>query len=274
MKITEKGPDEPEAAVVAAIHGDEPCGRKAVERFLEEDQEFQKGVKFVIANEKALEKEERFIDTDLNRCFPGNNESSQHEERLAADLLEELEGLKVLVLHSMEKFEEVFSLVNGNEKHLLKATGVEKTVNVEPLGEGSIEKYLEAVSVETGEKGSEQAVENSYKVMKNFLAYFDVIDERSQDKMPELFEMYEKVSGDFEFLAENFQRVEKGEKYAENQEEELRADEVFYPILMSSEGYEDILGFKGRRIREDDSSFSRHEKSAGRRPENELKSER
>ncbi len=256
MKVMEKGAGEPEIAVVAAVHGDEPCGKKAIEKFLESDQELKKAVKFVVANEKALEKGERFIHTDLNRAFPGDASSEEHEERLAAELLEELEGLKILVLHSMNDFEEAFSLVNGVEEDLLKAPGVEKAVNVRPLDEGSIEKFLEAVSVETGEKGSEEAIENSYDVMQNFLAYFDAIDKEVDPGRPEIFEMYEEVPGDYEFLAENFEKVEEGEKFAENQEQEMRAEEAFYPVLMSSDGYEDILGFKARR------------------PENELKGER
>ncbi len=256
MKVMEKGPGKPEIAVVAAVHGDEPCGKKAIENFLESDQELEKAVKFVVANEEALEKGERFIDTDLNRTFPGDSSSEEHEERLAAELLEELEGLKILVLHSMKEFEEVFSLVNGIEEGLLKAPGVEKAVNVRPLDEGSIEKFLDAVSVETGEKGSEEAVENSYEVMENFLAYFDAVDREIDPVRPEIFEMYEEVPGDYDFLAENFRKVEEGEKFAKNQEEELVAEEAFYPILMSSDGYEDILGFKARR------------------PENELKGER
>jgi len=248
LKVREEGPGKAEIAVVSAVHGDEPCGEKAVQKFLENVPELRKSVRFVTANEKALERDERFIDTDLNRSFPGDLESDSHEERLAARLLEELEGLKVLVLHSMKDFEEPFSLVNGVEEDLLKSPGVDKAVDVRPLDEGSIEKYLDAVSVETGEKGTEEAAENAYQVMENFLSYFDAIDREARGEMPELFEMYEEVSGDYRFLAENFEKVEEGEKYAENQEEALVADEAFYPVLMSSDGYEDILGFRGRRL--------------------------
>lgn len=256
MKVIEKGPGEPELAVLAAVHGDELCGKEAIEKFRKSDIKLNKSVKFVIANKKALEKEERFVDTDLNRCFPGNLESEKHEERLASEVLEELEDLKTLVIHSMEDFEEMFALLNGVNEDLIKATGVNKAVNVRPLDEGSVEKYLDAVSVETGEKSSEKAVENSYQVILDFLSYFEAVDLEKPDVRPELFEMYEKVSGNYEFLAENFSLVEEGEKFGQNQDEELIAQEAFYPILMSSEGYEDILGFKGRR------------------PENELKDER
>lgn len=248
MRVIEKGDGRPEIAVVACMHGDELCGREAVERFLESDFELKKPVKFIVANEEAMEKGERFVDTDLNRCFPGNLESERHEERLAAELMQELEGLKSLTLHSMEEFDEMFCLVNTVDEDLITATGVEIAVDVAPLDKDSVEKYLDAVSVEVGEVGSDEASENAYDVLLNFLAYFDVIDREKPEERTELFEMYEAVPGNYEFLAENFKKVEEGEKFAENEEEELVAEEAFYPILMSSDGYDEILGFRGRRL--------------------------
>jgi predicted deacylase len=248
MKVIEKGEGQSEIAIVACMHGDELCGKEAVERFLESDFELKRPVKFILANEKAMENGERFVDTDLNRCFPGNLESEKHEERLAAKLMEELEGLKSLTLHSMEEFEEMFCLVNTVDEDLITSPGVEIAVDVAPLDKESVEKYLDAVSVEVGEVGSDEASENAYEVLLNFLAYFDVIDREKPDERPELFEMYEAVPGNYEFLAENFEKVEEGEKFAENEEEELRAEEAFYPILMSSDGYDEILGFRGRRL--------------------------
>ena len=248
MKVIDKGEGRPEIAIVAMMHGDEVCGKKALDRFLESEFELQKPVKFIVANEEAMEKEERFIDTDLNRCFPGNLESDSHEERLAAKLMEELEGLPTLTLHSMEEFEEMFCLVNTVDEDLIKAPGVKKAVDVEPLDKDSIEKYLDAVSVEAGKIGSEQAEENAFQLIVNFLAYFDAIDKASSNQRPEMFQMYDVVEGDYEFTAENFEKVKEGQEFAKNDETALKAEKAFYPILMSTDGYDDILGFKGRKI--------------------------
>jgi predicted deacylase len=256
MKVIKMGNGDAELAVVACMHGEELCGKKALEKFLENGIDLEKPVKFIFANEEAMQEGDRFLDTDLNRCFPGDPESESHEERLAAELMEELEGLKTLTLHSMKNFEEMFCLVNGIDKDLVTAPGVGKAVDVEPLDKDSIEKYLEAVSVETGSVGSDKAERNSYEVMLNFLAYFGAVDRKTALEDPELFQMYEVVEGNYEFLAENFVEVEEGEKFAEKDEEVLRAEEAFYPVLMSTDGYDEILGFKGRR------------------PENELKGER
>lgn len=248
MKVIEKGEGSPEIAVVACMHGDELCGKKAIDRFLDSDFELLRPVKFIIANEEAMEQGERFIDTDLNRCFPGDPESDSHEERVAAKLMQELEGLKSLAFHSMKEFSEMFCLVNTVDEDLVTAPGVEKAVDVAPLDKDSIEKFIDAVSVETGEVGSDKASENAYEVLLDFLAYFNAVDREKPEEKPETFEMYEAVPGDYKFLAENFVRVEEGEKYAENKEEELRANKAFYPILMSTDGYDEILGFRGRKL--------------------------
>ncbi|MFB6159174.1 MAG: succinylglutamate desuccinylase/aspartoacylase family protein, partial [Candidatus Nanohalobium sp.] len=100
MKTTVRGSGEPEIVVVGSVHGDEPAGKNAVEKVLEEESEFRRPVKFIIANEKALEEGERFIDRDLNSSFPGDPDSSRYEDRLAAEITEEVKGKTVIDLHS------------------------------------------------------------------------------------------------------------------------------------------------------------------------------
>lgn len=247
MNVIEKGSGEPEIAVVACVHGDERCGKKAIKEFLESDSEFRRPVKFVIANEEALEKGKRFVDADLNRCFPGDPESEEHEEKLAAELMGELEGCRCLVLHSMENFEGMFCLIHGLDRELVESPGLDRVVDVEPLGEDSLDKYLNSISVETGETGSNQAVENSFSVIGNFLKYFDALPGEPEIQDFEVFEIYEAVGKpNFDFVAENFRKVEEGEIYAEKEDGELRAEHGFYPVLMG-DSYSNILGFKGRK---------------------------
>jgi len=250
MKVKKLGKGEPEYAVVGSIHGDEPCGKKAIERFLSEDWEIKKPVKFVIANEKALKENERFLDTDLNRCFPGDKDSELHEERLASKLMEELEGLTILDIHSTRSYPEPFSTLKDLEpstKKLVSKAGVEKAVLFENDSD-TMGRYLNAVIVEAGYQGSDQAVENAYNVMVNFLAAQGVIDHEYKLSDPEYFRYVQTVEGDYKFLAENFQKVEKGQVYAKNKEVQLEAEDEFYPVLMSTDGYDGMLGFKAERL--------------------------
>ncbi|ELY57694.1 M14 family metallopeptidase [Natronolimnohabitans innermongolicus] len=84
LDVTVRGPGaEPEVVVVAGVHGDERSGIRAVNRLREADLDLQRGVAFVLANPEAIEAGERYLDSDLNRVFPGDPDGDR-EERIAA----------------------------------------------------------------------------------------------------------------------------------------------------------------------------------------------
>lgn len=250
MKVEKRGKGEPEFTVVGSIHGDEPAGKKAIERILDSDLEFKKSVKFIIANEKALEAGKRFLEADLNRSFPGDKNSDKHEERLAAELLEEIGNSKVLDIHTTHSFDKPFASTESLEKpylEMIEASGAEYVVKFEE-GSGTLTEFVNGLVVEAGMQHSEEAVENAVNVIENFLAYFGAIESDFTVSDPELFVQQEKVEGDWKFLKENFQKVEKGEVYARREDEELIAKEDFYPVLMSTNGYEGVLGHKASKL--------------------------
>lgn len=250
MKVYKFGEGKPEFTITGSIHGDEPAGKKAIEDIIEQDLEFQCPVQFIIVNEEALEENKRFLEADLNRSFPGDRGSSKHEERLAAELLEKIGDSKVLDIHTTHSFDRPFANTKSfedPEMKMIEASNVDYTVKFEE-DSGILTDYATGIVVEAGHQGTEKAVENAVDVIKNFLAYFKVIEGDFKASDPEKFVQGEKVEGDWEFLAENFQKVEKGEIYAKRDGEELIAEESFYPVLMSTEGYEGVLGHKARKV--------------------------
>ena len=254
MQVFTRGEGEPEITVVGSVHGDEPAGKNAILNFLEKDLKYNRPVKFIIANEEALEEEVRFLDTDLNRSFPGDPESENHEERLASELMKEIENTKVLDLHTTRSYPEPFATfthLNDETISILKASGVNYGVHF-PEESGTLHEQTTGIVVETGLQGTDQARENAEKVIESFLASMDAIDVDRPEKSNslEIFRYFETVEGDWEFLAENFELVEKGEIYARKEEKELEASEDFYPVLMSTDGYEGMLGFKAKKEKE------------------------
>lgn len=250
MRVEKRGDGEAEYTVVGSIHGDEPAGRNAIEKVLSEDLEFRKAVKFIVANEKALEQEVRFTECDLNRSFPGDAESDCYEERLAAEIMEEIGDTRVLDLHTTHSYPQpfaTFSNLNDTTRDLLRSTGVKNAVYF-PNHSGTLNGQLDAVVVETGYQKTQQAEANAVGVIKNFLAAQGVIDGKSQTSEPDVFKYYGTVDGDWEFTAENFKKVRAGESFAENDGEKLVAKEDFYPVLMSTNGYRGQLGFKAEKI--------------------------
>lgn len=250
MKVKTTGEGKPNFTVIGSIHGDEPAGKKAIEKILNSSLEFKKPVKFIIANEKALKQDKRFLESDLNRSFPGDKSSDNYEERLAAELIEEIGDSKVLDLHTTHSFEKPFANTKrfeDPEMKMIKASGAEYAVKFNG-DSGTLTDHSTGIVVETGLQGSKNAVENAVEVIENFLAYYGIIEKDYEVSDPKLFVHKEKIEGDWKFLKENFRKIEKGEVYASRGDEELQAEEVFYPVLMSTNGYNGVLGHKASKV--------------------------
>lgn len=252
MKVFKRGEGDPEFTIIGSMHGDEPAGKKATEKVLEKDYSYQKPVKFIIANEEALKKDKRYLDSDLNRVFPGDKDSKNREEKLAAQIIEEVGDSKVLDIHTTYSFERPFASTKSfedPEMEMIKASGSEYAVKFDEEG-GTLTDFVPGIVVETGLQKSDQAVQNAVDVIENFLAYFSIIDADFQASNPELFIHEEEIEGDWEFLKENFQEVGEGEVFAQMGDQKLVAEESFYPVLMSTNGYEGILGHKASKLDE------------------------
>lgn len=252
MKVFKKGEREPKFSIIGSIHGDEPAGKKAIEKILEKDFDYKKPVKFIIANEEALQEDKRYLDSDLNRVFPGDINSEDREEKLAAKILEEVGDSKVLDIHTTYSFERPFATTKSFENPemgMIKASGANYAVKFDEE-RGTVKDFATGIVVEVGLQHSDQAVKNAIEVIENFLSYYDVIGGDFEVSDPELFLHEEQVEGNWEFLKENFQKVEEGEIFARRGDKELTADQDFYPVLMSTNGYEGILGHKASKLDE------------------------
>jgi succinylglutamate desuccinylase len=89
----------PFLTLVACIHGDELFGRDVFEYLKQHHSEYPY-VQLILAHEEAITAGKRFIETDLNRSFPGSPTGSL-EERLAHELLPHVRSSSyVLDLHT------------------------------------------------------------------------------------------------------------------------------------------------------------------------------
>jgi len=253
MRTEVLGDGEPEYAVVACVHGYEDCGYKAIERFKNSDYQVKKPVKLIVANEKAKEQDERFVDDDLNRVFPGDYDADSHEKQLAPELLNEIDGLKVLDFHSTVSKPTPFAFfINERDIDLVESTGLDRAVDLSHLPE-TMMNYMRGISVECGYRKSDECYNTAYDIMINFLAAEGVIDEEYTVSNPDLYSINGKVEGaGYRFTGENFQKVEQGEIFARKEGEELKAQEDFIPLVMSTDGYEHMIGFKGKSISRED----------------------
>jgi len=251
MRTHTLGDGRPDLAVVVGQHGDEPCGELAMERLLaDDDLRITGAALFVVANERAGEAGERFVDVDLNRTYPGDPDADAYETRLASELLDVVDDCPVLDLHSTVSTAEPFALyqrLTPETRRLLERTGVDRAVDIRSQP-GGLTGSVDGVAVECGLKGSEAAVDNAERLLRNVLAATGVVDGEAVASDPTVFEVTARVDGaGYEFLGDNFVVVPAGAPFARRGDETLTADEPFYPVLMSTDGYEDHVGFRARR---------------------------
>lgn len=266
MRTAYLGGDDPAIAVVGGIHGDEPCGVRAVETILSESPDFERPVVFVVVNERALESGTRYIDEDLNRAFPGDANGDTHESRLAARLQDVIGDCLTLSMHSTQSYDGPFALVNGVTENIsapLEALTVDAVVDVGEHSKGRLfDAVPDAMEVECGLQGSEEAAERATALTREFLVATGALSPDSESapertESPEtaetpLFRLDRKIpkteARQYEVYASNFEEVPAGEPYAAAGEEPIVAEDSFYPVLLSSNGYENVFGYSAERL--------------------------
>ncbi|GAB3691977.1 hypothetical protein GCM10028857_30000 [Salinarchaeum chitinilyticum] len=256
--VVEFGPGDADLAVVCNVHGDEPTGARAIHRILESSPDCEKGVKFIVANPPASISHRRSLDVDMNRVFPGDPESDDRERRLAAHLVTETAGCDTISVHTTHATPEPIAFVSEGDPRSLEIVSqlpIPYVVNETPVVDGSFSSTDGVVSIEAGKVQQPSAVVKAEMVIRAFLYNEGAISEEppthaSPTNYFEIYDEVEKPVGDesYELLARNFEQVGAGEAYAKSTDGILLADEPFVPILMSHAGYDEIFGYRGRKI--------------------------
>ncbi|SFS80043.1 succinylglutamate desuccinylase/aspartoacylase domain-containing protein [Halostagnicola kamekurae] len=255
MRVAQIGSGTPEIAILAGVHGDEPCGVRAVERLLEQRPSVERPVKLVVANERALEKQVRYVDEDLNRAFPGDPNAETHEGQLAAKLTDELEGCLTFSMHSTQSHSEPFAIVKAvtdTARKLCPQLPVAAMVETGNFSEGRLFTEIDTIEVECGLQGSETAAENAYSLTRAFLTATGALPGDTVSRELPIYRLVDCIWKDqadtYEVFVDNFTRVEKGDSFAAADGDEQVADEPFYPVLMSANGYRDVFGYTAEKL--------------------------
>lgn len=251
MRVETLGQGEPRLAIVGAIHGDEPCGAQAIETLLDERPPLRRPVKCIIANEAALARGERYVDVDMNRGFPGSPTAEAHERRLAAQLLNEIQGCLTLSLHSTQSDDRPFAIV----KELSPAAtaicpylSVEHVVETGDCIEDALVHHTPVIEIECGRQESKQATENAVQLVQEFLAVTGAWSQSSVEKsVTSIYRLQNPIPKERPVSCavhvENFEAVPVGTPFASLDDTAITAEETFYPVLLSADGYETQFGY-------------------------------
>ena len=264
MRVETIGPDDadgpPAVAAVGGIHGDEPCGVRAIERFLETGpvDEVERPVTLIVANERALDAGTRYVEGDLNRLFPGDPDSDIHEERLAHDLWREVRDCTVLGFHSTVSFDEPFGTLadlTPRKAEIMRALPLSHAADFTGVVSGRSVNLPGFVNVEAGYQGSDAAADNAYDCLVSYLRAMDALPgeaEPTDTAHYDVRETLEKTPGEtYRVHVGNFERVPPGTAYATTGTgEELTRETEFWPVLLSADGHDALLGYAADRTGE------------------------
>jgi len=271
MRVEQLGEGEPEIAIVGGIHGDEPCGVAAVEGLIAERPAVERPVALVVANEEAVAEQRRYVETDLNRSFPGAADGESLESRIAHELGAVVGDCVTLALHSTQSYEGMFVLVDevrDLQRRICPHLSVDALVETGHAEGRIFESVPDTIEVECGFQGSATATENAHRVAREFLVATDAhpesalaagsrgADAPGKRALPRtalpVFRLGDPVpktaADEYEVFVRNFEEVLAGESFAAADGEAVVAEEDFHPVLMSPYGYEDVFGYTADRV--------------------------
>ncbi|MFH1667511.1 MAG: succinylglutamate desuccinylase/aspartoacylase family protein [Candidatus Komeilibacteria bacterium] len=250
------GQGKPIITIVGCVHGEEPVGKKVTDKL--KDMTIETGtLRLVIANNKALQKNKRYIDEDLNRCFPGKKDGN-HEQRLAAELKKFLSQSDfVISLHSTStntKDVVIIKKNNAKVRQMLKAINPKRVVHFpKGMGDGALENHHQAaIAFEYGYHFAPATFNKSLRDIKKLIVFLGMLKAtKSKAKTKtSFFSVYgsiDKPKGFKMKKIQNFKLIRKGDTLGWVRKEKISAPENFYPVLFGPKAYPDIMGFKSKK---------------------------
>lgn len=226
-------------AVFSGVHGNEKAGVFALQKIVKEIKIIRGEVYFVFANLKAIEKDVRYIDKNLNRCFFKDNEGQTYEDKRAKELMDILDKCDALLdLHASNiKNTKPFIICEKNCLNIVKnfdfgivSSGWNK---IEP---GATDGYMYernkiGVCLECGFVGDSKEKANlAEKSVYQFLQYFGAIDKKvnflnKEQKLLKVKKAIKKKSEEFKFIRsfDDFEKLKNSELIAIDENKEYYA---------------------------------------------------
>lgn len=222
---------------VVASHGDEPVGLKVVERLFKSKTE--KNFNYLVGNPRALKRNVRFIDTDLNRIYPGKLKGN-FEETIAYDNLKFIKKNNydyVIDLHGTISKTGIFVIITKpTYENLFLASLLDiKRVVIWPKSKetiGSLSSFVKCgIEIETGPKNNKKITKNLENILSKFVKG---INKKDNVKV----KIKEK---EFYMITGKIKRKENAPKL-----KDFKKNESFYPLFVNQ--YEGILCYKMKKI--------------------------
>lgn len=232
--------------IIIYTHGDEGTGDEVVKRLKKKN--LGRFFDCLIANPEAAKRNVRFVESDLNRSYPGKKDSKIYEERLAYDNLKNAKKYEFVVdIHEATSGTKDFIIIpreRGINTFPLNLIDLD-TVLFWPDPKGPIGQILDnSIELEFGMRGRSRksVIKNAEKVIWEFIKKVYSNDKQKKISKKEFYYVYGKLlskefSGDYKKIKDFSKTTIKGED--------------FYPLLIRQYINDGIVCYKMKKINND-----------------------
>lgn len=233
---------------VVCQHGNEETPLRVIRRYSQR-------LTYVLANPAAYRRNARFMQTDLNRSFPGRERGS-HEEKLAKRLLVRVRNYEQVVdLHTATCSTPMFAIltkVSPSHIDLVRRLGVKRVVYMAKSiasGRALIDHVNCGVSIECGNERSKKTAVDIEEALRHFISGGTSGDDIAY------YLVYE--------ILRSSPRLRRLPKSVRNFQEVSLAGEKFYPVLARERNYKGTLCLMAKRTTYDELMLSPSERIVG-----------
>jgi predicted deacylase len=236
------GEGKPVVGIMGLVHGNEPCGGFAIDSL--KDVKPKKGTLILMkANLEAAELNQRSVEINMNRVFPGKEEGKL-EEKIAYELFPFMKMCDYLLdLHSTSEDSDPFMIVVEDDEAKSKVASQLGIKNYIDLG-GHIRGTTmddEGVKfvVECGQHDEELTKQVAVQVANNFLKATGIIDGKAPKEDISKYKVIKQMVIDnpdnfiFSQKIEPFKLVKEGDIIGSYSDKNLHASIDFYPVLIT-----------------------------------------
>ena len=239
FKISSKNKG-PKICILGGVHGNESCGVEAIKGILNNPKfSINCGeITFIYANRSAIDKNVRFVEENLNRCFLKNKvKTNSYEENLAEDLKKLLDDCDVcLDLHaSFSKESEPFIICEKNAYYYIKNFSIKKVCSsFDEYEPGGTDYYMNLIGkvgicVECGYLGDINSKMVSIQCIYSLLNILDMVKFKGREYKKEYLTLNKLYLAKNEFKLNkefrDFEFLEKGELIGEDGNNRIRTEE-------------------------------------------------
>jgi len=251
---------KPIILINACTHGHETVGVKIIEE-LKKIKLLSGTLIYNIANERAYELNLPFIESDLNRSFPGD-QFGTYEQKLAYYINPIIKACDIVVdIHATETTDPgeesaiIVTNLNDETKRIVDTINPPKVLIMEHTKSSALMSEAKiGIGFEYGKNNHEKTASDIVVGIKRMLRLLDMLS-FDEDGKPNLATQYFKVidvmpkddSITLENLV-NYHQVKKGQIIGQKNGQPVYAKEDFVPILFGNNRYKDIFGFIGKML--------------------------